>query len=353
MIVKNQPIILLGLVLVFFVTLIHYPWDSFSGRGLSIPYNILILFVWVPVVSVLALIVITKRKIKFDDFFLLSLFFFVFMLIPLIWTKDIVAGGLKVGFVGLGVLSYFCFLNWSGVKKSYIVSAIATLTLVELLFGIIQKWEIFNWLLVDGVDYSRPLGIFGQTNVFSSFIVIGLVCSYLCIRNKGWIGRVILIVPLLVPYCLSMTLSRVGILSLAVVSILLVGVWHYEGRREIHKTWWKCFIFGCLLASFNVFVVRDYDFNLNDRIAFNNNSSAVRVETWVNSARMILERPLTGYGYGSFVPQYSQWWSQRTLANEAVGLYGLSMEHPHNEVVLFLFEGGLFLGKVFFSWLFL
>lgn len=179
-------------------------------------------------------------------------------------------------------------------------------------------WEFPWW------RYARPYGIFQQVNVMADFAACGALLSMLLFFCCGtWPRRGIMAALLLQGFVIGECQSQTGYLGVAVGWGLLILL--FPGRRR-QLTGLLLLLIGGVLAGVlvrHLFMLPFVD---------HNESVYTRWVVLANAWHMFLLNPWRGWGVGSF-----GWHYLRLFGGEFV----TNMSHPHNEILLWMVEGGI------------
>jgi O-antigen polymerase len=197
---------------------------------------------------------------------------------------------------------------------------------IECLAFVYQYW---HW---PGVDYwefawrrgTRPYGIFQQVNLLASFTACGVLLSALLFLRLGGRYRIVFGIALvMMGFVLHESQSQTGYLSLAVGEVLLLAVFPAQRRTLLLLLLPLALGMAAGAAARHFLSVATVD---------HLTTSHVRWTVLKTSLALFAERPWIGWGVGSFAAVFL----------ERAGPLGLSsISHPHNELVLWLVEGGL------------
>lgn len=321
--------VFLGLSLFYWCGAMHLYWPNNGGSGLSLPLNIL---AWIYAVVLAGCVSVRPPRqvwrvtLPAVGFIAGSLILTLLCLMtPAVWQPEslLVAGALLGG-----VLVYLVVLQIP-LAANTLTTLLALLwgaSLIECLVFVYQYWHL------PGVGYwefawwrsTRPYGIFQQVNLMASFTACGTLLSVvLALRLRG--RKIIAMVFALgvMGFVLHESQSQTGYLSLVVGEALLLMI--FPARRRTLLLLVLPLVVGMLAgaAARHVMSVATVE---------HLTSSQVRWTVLKTSLALFMARPWTGWGIGSFP----------ALFLDRAGHLGLSsMSHPHNELVLWMVEGGM------------
>lgn len=321
--------LLLIVSLFFWCGVMHLYWSNNGGSGLSLPLNITSWIYAVVLVASTAMLVPHRRwriTVPAMGFTLGALILSLLCLLtPGVWRSEalLVAGALLGGVVVyLVTLQIPLTVN----VRTALLALLWGACVIECLAFVYQYW---HW---PGVDYwefawrrgTRPYGIFQQVNLLASFTACGVLLSALLFLRLGGRYRIVFGIALvMMGFVLHESQSQTGYLSLAVGEVLLLAVFPAQRRTLLLLLLPLALGMAAGAAARHFLSVATVD---------HLTTSHVRWTVLKTSLALFAERPWIGWGVGSFAAVFL----------ERAGPLGLSsISHPHNELVLWLVEGGL------------
>ncbi len=319
---------------------------NMGGSGLKLPINII---AWLVMALVCALIWLSKSKGTvqgIDSNTCIILLGVLILGIPLLYTPSqwLEAGALRWGGLVGGVFFYISLLQYdlSHKKRYWIIAGILIAVLLQTAIAITQIFDPDNvpaWLRYPRL-FSRPYGVFQQVNVLATFVATGLaLVLMLLIFSELPVSRsrinnlkmCILGVMLLIFTSLLVWLqSRIGWVSgiLVCLMMLLIGVKAASRKRVMFAL-----LLQGLAVSFAMFIQTEGHVNVVDHTASNN----ARLLILDGTLKMIVSKPILGWGYGGFEYSFQHFRASQHLSTLSLGV----VRHPHNEILLWWVEGGL------------
>ncbi|MDO8231989.1 O-antigen ligase family protein [Citrobacter werkmanii] len=321
--------LLLTVSLFFWCGVMHLYWSNNGGSGLSLPLNITSWIYAAVLVASTAMLVPHRRwriTVPAMGFTLGALILSLLCLLtPGVWRSEalLVAGALLGGVVVyLVTLQIPLTVN----VRTALLALLWGACVIECLAFVYQYW---HW---PGVDYwefawrrgTRPYGIFQQVNLLASFTACGVLLSALLFLRLGGRYRIVFGIALvMMGFVLHESQSQTGYLSLAVGEVLLLAVFPAQRRTLLLLLLPLALGMAAGAAARHFLSVATVD---------HLTTSHVRWTVLKTSLALFAERPWIGWGVGSFAAVFL----------ERAGPLGLSsISHPHNELVLWLVEGGL------------
>ncbi|MBJ8682945.1 O-antigen ligase family protein [Citrobacter freundii] len=321
--------LLLGISLFFWCGAMHLYWPNNGGSGLSLPLNITS-WIYAVVLAASVLMLVPRQRWRITvpaacftvGAFILTL---LCLLTPDVWQAEalLVAGAL------LGGVSVYLATLQIPLTANTLTALLALLwgaCVIECLAFVYQYWHL------PGVEYwefawrrgTRPYGIFQQVNLLASFTACGVLLSVLLfLRLRDGYRIVIGMGLVLMGFVLHESQSQTGYLSVAVGEALLLLVFPAQRRTLL------LLLLPLALGMATGAAARHF---LSVVTVDHLTTSQVRWTVLKMSLELFAERPWMGWGVGSFAAVFL----------ECAGPLGLgSISHPHNELVLWLVEGGL------------
>ena len=321
----------------------HFFMHNQGGYGLYLPFNMV---GWAFVSVLIGIGVWHLTLIKQLTFSRTQLWFlvgFAILLLPFLnpqaeWNASAqprflaIAAGLLLFFA----LSQFQFSEKQRHNQLYLLlGAVA----IEAVYGLVQFFLLKdgNWFGYN-VKINRPYGIFQKDSVFSSFLAAGLAitfylqrwdCNVLISRwRQGLLSLILVATPLL----LIQIQSRAGIYgAILTVLIMLPVLWAYNRRIF----WWSVTLLGISLAI-GLFIYTSA--RSADSYAL---TSGYRKLYWSHVLSMLSQSPWLGHGYGSFEYTFLHDFYAPEHITPSMRLMEENLDHPHNEVLFWLHEGGI------------
>ncbi|MGV3001177.1 PglL family O-oligosaccharyltransferase [Vibrio sp. E150_018] len=248
---------------------------------------------------------------------------------------------------------------WAGwllllILHQYPLSIKQKQTLLLLIVGAVcieAAYSYFQYLFLEpgnsfgyNTEQNRPFAIFQQPNVTASFLATGLaIGSYLLARqsqtnvqlHKVFSG-LLLLMPIITIPLLWVLASRTGWLGATVSAVLLIPYLAKFLPKRMMSLWLISIIVG-LAGGYTLATTNGG----NELIAKKSNLESPRRYTFPQTLDMVIEKPLTGYGYGQFEPAYMVYTARQHQLNPDYHPGLPSMDHPHNEILYWAVEGGI------------
>lgn len=328
----------------FLLFSIFFYIPNVGGFGFSLPFNsfALLSLTWALLIVVYQSIK-SNHPIKSDRFLAVSFVIFTLLLLPLMWSKQVQLYSAlpRLIFIILGLHTYFCLLQIKNKKKfnESLLYLICFSTLLSACFALYQ----FYLMTADSyfaikIEYVRPVGIFQQVNVLASYTATGIAISlYLLTRSKQKSFKKFLYLCVFVnSWALFLTQSRTGFLAYGV--IICWYIFFILKEREIRTL---LTLISCILASFVMAKTIPYSTG-NEHVTKKEifSSPNERLHIYQDSLEAFLEKPIFGHGYGSFHRVITDLSATKAADRNNINI-GKRITHPHNELILWLVEGGI------------
>ncbi|MBB3185626.1 O-antigen polymerase [Halomonas fontilapidosi] len=332
----------IGTAIFTFTVLLHVTFPNIGGSGLQMPSNSA---VWLGFALMMAIAMwpATRGVIRYSKFHIGLGLLLLALWLPFIWSWNeaslialprmftVTAGAILL--LGLAQLQPTC-RDWYWLGMAILLGV-----LLEAIYAIVQYYLLGPglWLSYDP-EYGRPFGVFQQPNVLATFLTTGLVISARLMRDLRSRPLTVLasFAPLLIPLPVFLTYSRIGWLSfLIIVPILLVYLF-LTGRRQF-IIWAGLLIIGILIAYVGLINIET-----SPRDPTSTNTVNLRIGKILHSINMIMDKPVTGWGYGRFQHDFINSLAEARASDAGVNLViTTNLSHPHNELLLWGIEGGL------------
>jgi len=331
---------------------IHFNIENTGGTGLELPYNS---FVWI-IVSLIfsaSLLHLAKQRLWFSDISLKILGAIMLAItLPVIFQEALepsLAGTRILGILA-GLLLTILFFQSFQTPTSWntLLLILAGAGALEAFLCLIQQYlpEIAAYGVYK-VDYGRPFGSFQQPNVSASFIATGLASSlYLTLtesRNTASFIRrsCLFLTPFLAGIAIPLLGSRTGVIACLLVitfalPLILINTKKHNTRQPV-LTWIAAALAGVAISLLTIHTMESGGRNLESFQSTDN-----RQGIYKQAFDMIQEKPITGWGYGDFERTFLDYYAAKYRAGEYNHTLIANLDHPHNELLLWAIEGGIF-----------
>lgn len=237
-----------------------------------------------------------------------------------------------------GLLFLFCLYQWqlNRQAREQLLHLLLGAVAVESLLGLVQFY-LFNpgnWMGYNTVA-NRPYGIFQQPNVMATFMATGLALAiWLEIRTDTQTWLKTLRCGVILSTCMLLTIlqSRVGILAGLLVLMLLAP------QLPRRKMW---MVLGLVALGVAMGLVIKPESQVTQRGIEIYLSGGIRTLYWSHAADLIAKSPWSGWGYGSFEFTFLNEYANKVAVNPDLPPIGENIDHPHNEFLYWVLEGGL------------
>lgn len=330
---KQLSLITLG---VYFIVLMQYYQFNHGGSGLNHPMNPLGWIVVAVIIGYGLLQISQSGKIHFN---FLSKYLAIgcgLLLIPLTYSGDTgwYSHQRLLGlFAGLAFLIALQQMNFKRHDYFRLFSFIVVAIFIESLLSLIQFY-ILPYFPELNINLSRPTALFFQANVAATFYVMGLLLSFILLqrtrKSNSKLNYLYYANTFTCAVVICLIQSRTGFIS-ALVGIGLLLCY----QSPINKKWLVLTLFGVVIAVVSL--------NTLDRFTRGSevySHPGLRTQIYSESLELIAKKPIIGHGYGSFSRVYIEHQATKLgKINSYQPVYKLG--HPHNEVLLWVIEGGV------------
>ncbi|WP_083196306.1 O-antigen ligase family protein [Serratia sp. 14-2641] len=226
--------------------------------------------------------------------------------------------------------------------QPWLLYAILTATVFQTVIALLQLVApdaVLGWFAYPQL-IGRPYGVFQQVNVLASFIATGLALALLLFLLPGFalpckkaerlrqyaLGLLLLVFPALLVWLQS----RIGWLGGGISSVLLLLLgWETARARTLVAV-------GIIMLSVALAIAFQLSGNIADVVHAGSNHA--RLTMLSTTLDMISEKPWLGWGYGGFEYSFQHYRLAQGFSTQGLGV----VTHPHNELLLWWAEGGVF-----------
>ncbi len=317
----------------------HYFQHNQGGSGLELAQNNVVWIFFSTLVGLGLWKISEQQKLFYSRFTVVFLSVFLLFLLPIFYPNNELASQSYTRLLGLfaGFLLFFSLQQFQFTRSNIqrLLSLIVLAGFLQACYSLTQDYllpadNIFGY----DVGYGRPYGIFQQPNVLASFMATTLILAGYLLQqiNCKKLQSFLLLTALLNMWVITITMSRTGYLGI-LIALLLFIPWAWQSNKKKLGIFIIAISLGLGLAMMkgDALAARNID-NLKE--------GGARLGIYEHSWLMIKEKPLMGYGYGSFEKSYLITQAERVKNNE-LAPFGLHLTHPHNDTLFWAVEGGI------------
>lgn len=317
----------------------HYFQHNQGGSGLQLAVNNVVWIFFSLLIGLGLWKITAQKKIIYSKytaiiFIALGLFF-----LPVFYPNNELADQSYTRLLGLfaGILLFLSLqqFNFSRNQVEKLLLLIVLAGLIQACYSLMQDYLLpVNNYFGYNVGYGRPYGIFQQPNVLASFMATTLILSgYLLQQIKSKKLQVFLLfTALLNMWVITVAMSRTGYLGTAIALLLLLP-WAWQTNKKRFTLFVLAVLLGIGFASMK-----------GDALSARNINSLAeggqRLVHYSNSWEMIKEKPVLGYGYGSFEKEYLIHSAEKVKNGQSKPEVSV-LTHPHNDLLFWAIEGGI------------
>lgn len=341
----SRPFIL-SLAVLFLIAM-HFFMPNPGGYGLELSFNDVVWLVLSFTIAISLYQVANNRRLRYSKLTIGLLVSVLLMTIPFFYhsadqsESSIRILGLWSGLFFLVALQQFKFTNH---QKQRLLWLIVLATIIESLLGYYQYFMLEpNNILGYNTVANRPYGIFQQPNVMATFLATGLVISSYLLslfpkkyQRQSLKTLLLYFIPLLTIPLLIILASRTGWLG-ASLSLLFIAPRLYKTLNKRQFMLWCGSLVSGLILGFTILQIG----GTSDFVLSKADLESPRRYTFPQALDMIIEKPLSGYGYGRFEPEYMLYTARQHQLNENYPAGLSALAHPHNELLYWGAEGGI------------
>jgi len=326
------------------------------GSGLSLFVNNIVWLTSIIFVYIAILSIVDKGYWVKPINFIVHLSLILALVLPFLWSDDITGKGFyrMLGAV-FGIIFFLCLFSSFTKKKIWVlVIAISLSGFIQALWGCIQIWVIPESIIPHGT----PMGVFQQPNVMASYVVTTFIVSLLLFsicpvtfkKIDKWVNFSVYLFAFLVGMLVVLLNSSTSYLAL-IISLPLMLLAHRSKPKKILIA----IIVMLLGVSVALLINSGFFESLSGSIVEKVNrfnlsigntlDSGGRKYIWLICWEMFKENWLTGVGYGNFEHSFMEYQAQHY---QLYGEYAFEkLNHPHNEFIHWVVEGGVLPGLAF------
>ncbi|HEH9412042.1 TPA: O-antigen ligase C-terminal domain-containing protein [Aeromonas salmonicida] len=330
-----------GTSVLYWLLGMHFFMHNPGGAGLYLPFNA---WGWIFASLVMALglwQVTLSQRLRVSPLLTVLWLGGLLMLLPMAYPgfelRDYAIPRLLGLFAGLLFLA--CLYQWQLERqiRDRLLYLLLGAVAIEALLGLVQYYLLVpgNWIGYD-TRANRPYGIFQQANVMASFMATGFsLAIWLQMRGNAnvWLRGLRYGVILAASVLLVVLQSRVGQLGGLLALLLLAPLLHRQ--HQLAR------ILGLVALGVGLGLASQYGISGVKRGLEVYQSGGMRSVYWPYAARLIVESPLAGWGYGSFETTFLHHYMADKALNPAMVQIEYNLDHPHNEFLYWAVEGGL------------
>jgi len=317
----------------------HFTMDHPGGYGLYLPFNTV---GWMFISALIGIgfwQIAISEKIIFSRFHIFCWIGFGLMCLPLLYQNNENSGLVLHRFLGLGggFLLYLSFqqFHFNSKDRNWFLYIILGGILIQDIYGLSQHFlPLESWF---GHSVDKPFGVLMQKNVMAIFLVTGATISLFLLMKDEAINEsnikkwFIYSIPFLTSILYLPLQSRAGHLAFP-LAIGLVSILGYKKKKQL-LTWLGFAIIGFLIGAKAPYFKRSEGEIIH--------STDVRKILYQLSYELCRENLIIGVGYGNFFSSFRHHYAQRKSEDSPVLSFTGNADHPHNETLLWMVEGGI------------
>jgi O-antigen ligase len=219
-----------------------------------------------------------------------------------------------------------------------VLTALTAAALAASLYNVADHLDWFSFSTLKAYSDGTGASTLGHKNFASSFLLMCVPFPfYLAWRAKDFTQRLLwLFAAFLIVFGMILTFSR-GALAALLISSMVALLVRARGKK-LFENRTMLIILSALFVLLLVLVPRDFYRTLWHGIKQPETISPLRVDIYRSAVKMIKERPVAGFGTGSFFHKYPEYKGEYALWKVEKGTY---IKHAHNEYLEILVDGGL------------
>lgn len=250
---------------------------------------------------------------------------------------------------GLGFIFSLFQSGLSQGRVDRVLFIILISALIQGLVGIAQLWLTTDMpFFLPSSSSGRPYGLFQQINNQASYQATALIISaYLIARpyifTRGYLKKIIILITILVAsYVLTVSNSRIGVLTVFLGLLLIISAfWRNYAKNK--KQALAAIVM--IVVGFGLGQKEANNLIIDKTVALQSGySGSARLSIYSVSLDLVKQEPIFGHGIGSFGRVFQYQLPTFYSKNPDAILPYEYVAHPHNEIFLWLVEGGIVAG---------
>lgn len=347
---KVKPEVIVAIC--FFLVAPAYYHPNIGGEGLRIPNNAL---VWA-LACLLIICTVFKLSKNSQTFLYPSEFRFILLFPVLVTFSELLSGFeftvssvftlLSLWILILFVLALFQY-HLKQTQTDQILLIIVLSGFMQGIVGILQTHYFnphFNY--IPGLEKigTPPYGFFQQINNQATYQVTCLIIVFHLIGNgfllkKNHLIRILtLIFVFLAGYLVSVSGSRIGILTLFIsLPLALYGQWSILKKAKAPLMFVLLMLFLGIASGYGGWEKVSQKLDVSEQAYSSSHRLGILLVSW----RLFKDNPITGSGLGSFGAEWQHEKGRYLQQYPEANLIEDYVSHPHNEFVLWAVESGI------------
>jgi O-antigen polymerase len=339
------------LIATLFVIAPLYYHPNIGGEGLRLPHNNIIWLVAVLIISLSLWNILKSSKIELPRYFWMLCIFPVIIILSgfIAGIEEPTKWLFRLLFIFGGILFLISLLQFKFTEIEFdnFILILVLASVSHSLMGIVQ-------LHAENIPYSlpksangMPYGFFQQVNNQASFLATCIVMAFYLISRKQIVDKQVWVLMLgisvlLASFIIGYSSSRIGWLSLILPLPLLF--WCQRQQFKLHGKQLSLIVLSLIVgltygATYSGGGVSVLDKTVAMESGY---SGSARLSIYKVAADVAIQKPFFGHGIGSFSNVFQHAKPNFYEENKGATFPFELVSHPHNEIVFWLVEGGLF-----------
>ena len=357
----------------YFLLAMHYFLPNMGGYGLYLPYNVIGWMLITTLIGIGFWEISRTGFIKLSKTQIFGWIGFLFFLLPLIYPNNEFAGLAYFRIFGLlGGLAFYSALlqfRFQKMERLFLLYIMLSAVVIQSLLGLVQYLGLFSdsYFLLN--KKLLPYGSFQHKNVMTTFMATGIGISLFLVGDDPEIevSKLKKLLVFLIPFTGSIIIiaikSKAGYLGLFFILLLMLP--SIKLKEKFYQRWLIVLLTGIVIGWFTPNIYQSLKsrelpkkgLNRQNEIRTKKSSKtklytrdmdsqletvSSRMAIYETTFRIWKDNPLIGVGYGRFTRVCREYLAARR-AHEAEFDYVMDeyFDHPHNEILLWISEGGI------------
>ncbi len=334
-----------------FLVATHFYIPNSGETALALPFNTIVWSTFSIAIAIGCYYMTTKQQIRYSKLSVILFISCVLLTLPLLYTiNDHVGMSLpRLAALWAGWLFFFILqqVTLSNRYKKQLLWFIIIAVLLQAILGYVQYLGVLPQSNLDNYSFTQlPFGIFQHPSVMVSFLSTGMLLSgYLLARQQTKYNPqkkqtfFLYFTPLFTFPLITLLASKIEWLGITTGFIFIAGYLYRFSTLRKFISWIGSAVCGIGLGMSLLLV--------GNSVVGNNGALITKQPTidqstlFVQAIDMLIEKPFTGYGYGSFNSEYMLYTARQHQLNNNYPSGISQVEHPMNEILYWGIEGGL------------
>ncbi len=296
---------------------------------------------------------IKNKKLLIKDysfyFFLLLIIYTIISGIGLFYTVNLTDGIFSFSKIILfGILIILMFLNFDDpiLLINKLTKAFTVLGFLIIIIGIYQLIDLSISESISHNNLYKITATFGHKNIFAQILLLCFPFSIYVLFERRFLWKLvsvfnILSIVILLTVLMTRSVWVAGVLAFIITSV--IGIFTFKSNYINLKKLGLFIVPLIILILATAILYSEFDQSsafkkqITKTFKFNYGSTKDRITLWEKSLELAKEKPLLGYGVGSWKINILKYGNQNLKSEDNLTFY----QRPHNDFIWILCEQGI------------